>query len=130
MIGDAADLSASKAGSVAHFEGDVLAANVLRRLAGEGPQPAFDGHTNCFIESGDHKALLIDFDYDTEPVPGHYPGRVGLPLLKESRLNHLGKRAFEQLYWHALLPGRDLPGITSTMPKSGKHLDALTARHP
>ncbi len=34
---------------------------------------SFDGHANCFIESGDGKGLLIDFNYDTEPLPGKYP---------------------------------------------------------
>ena len=34
---------------------------------------SFDGHANCFVESGDGKALLIDFNYDTEPLPGTYP---------------------------------------------------------
>ena len=51
---------------------------------------------------------------------GHYPAGLGLPLLKESRLNHLGKLAFEQLYWHGLLPGRDIPGIGTEMPSSGQ----------
>ena len=71
---------------------------------------------------GFHKALLIDFNYDTEPTPGHYPGRVGLPLLKDSRLNHLGKLLFQSVYWHSLLPGRDLPGVSSAMPTAGKQL--------
>ena len=65
-------------------------------------------------------ALLVDFNYDTEPLTGHYPARLGLPLLKESRLIHLGKLAFQQLYWHSLLPGRDLPGIRAAMPRRGK----------
>jgi sulfide:quinone oxidoreductase len=120
VIGDATDLRASKAGSVAHFEGEVLVRNVGRYLAGEEPDARFDGHTNCFIETGFDKALLIDFNYDLDPVPGHFPSRVGLPLLKESRLNHLGKLAFEQLYWHAILPGRDIPFIGTDMPRSGK----------
>lgn len=126
-IGDATDLRASKAGSVAHFEGEVVADNVLRVLAGQEPEARFDGHTNCFIESGHHKALLIDFDDALEPVPGHFPGPVGLPLLKESRLNHLGKLAFEHLYWHVLLPGRDIPMVGSTMPTAGKKLAAVGA---
>ena len=100
----------SKAGSVTHFEGEVLVENVRRFLAGEPLDASFDGHTNCFIETGFGKALLIDFNYDTEPLPGHFPASVGLPLLKESRLNHLGKLMFQPLYWHSLLPGRDLPG--------------------
>ena len=103
-----------------HFEGDVLTANISHYLAGEPLDEQFDGHTNCFIESGFDKALLIDFNYETEPLPGHYPGPIGLPLLKESRLNHLGKLMFQWFYWHSLLPGRDIPGITSVMPTAGK----------
>jgi sulfide:quinone oxidoreductase len=120
VIGDAADIPTSKAGSVAHFEGEVLVGNILHFLAGEPLEPAFDGHTNCFIESGFGKALLIDFNYDVEPMTGHFPGRIGLPLLKQSRLNHAGKLAFQWIYWHALLPGRDLPGVGSAMPERGK----------
>jgi sulfide:quinone oxidoreductase len=120
VIGDAANVPASKAGSVTHFEGETLVDNVRRFLAGEPLEAGFDGHANCFIESGFHKALLIDFNYDTEPLPGHYPASMGLPLLKESRLNHLGKLMFQWFYWHSLLPGRDIPGIGSTMPTAGK----------
>jgi len=120
-LGDATDVPTSKAGSVAHFEGDVLAANVRCFLDGQPLAASFDGHTNCFIETGFGQALLIDFNYDTEPLTGHYPARLGLPLLRPSRLNHLGKLAFQQLYWHGLLPGHDVPGISSAMPTRGKH---------
>jgi sulfide:quinone oxidoreductase len=119
-LGDAADLPISKAGSAAHFQSEVLVDNISAYLDGE-PLPAiYDGHTNCFIETGFGKALLIDFNYETEPLPGKYPGRIGLPLLAESRLNHLGKLAFETAYWHALLPGRHLPGVARDMPERGK----------
>ena len=127
VIGDASDLRASKAGSVAHFQGDVLVHNIERFLADDVLDASFDGHTNCFIESGFGKALLIDFNYDVEPVPGHFPGRLGLPLLKESRLNHLGKLAFQSIYWHFLLPGRDIPLLNSAMPIAGKRLDSPVA---
>lgn len=119
-IGDAAGVPTSKAGSVTHFEGEVLVANILSYLKGEPLAELFDGHANCFIETGFGKALLIDFNYETEPLPGHYPGPVGLPLLKESHLNHLGKLMFQPFYWHSLLPGRDVPGIGSAMPTAGK----------
>lgn len=46
---------------------------------------------------------------------------MGLPLLKDSRLNHLGKLMFEWFYWHSLLPGRDIPGVPNAMSMSGKH---------
>jgi sulfide:quinone oxidoreductase len=122
-IGDAANLPASKAGSVTHFEGEVLVENVRRFLAGEALDASYDGHANCFIETGFHKAMLIDFNYDQEPVGGHYPADVGLPLMKESRLNHLGKLMFQWFYWHALLPGRDIPGIGPDMPTAGKKIE-------
>jgi len=121
VIGDASNLPASKAGSVTHFEGEVLAANVEHFLRGEPLDDGYDGHANCFVETGFKKALLIDFNYETEPLPGHFPAEVGMPLLKESRLNHLGKLMFQWFYWHSLLPGRDMPGITPEMTMAGKH---------
>ncbi|HAP74946.1 MAG TPA: oxidoreductase [Acidimicrobiaceae bacterium] len=119
-IGDATNVPASKAGSVTHFEGDVLVENIIRHLEGKPLDEGYDGHANCFIETGFGKALLIDFNYETEPLPGHFPTKVGMPLLKESRLNHMGKLMFQWFYWHALLQGRDIPGIGATMPASGK----------
>jgi sulfide:quinone oxidoreductase len=124
-IGDAAGIPTSKAGSVTHFEGEVVVENVRRFLEGEPLDASYDGHANCFIETGFGKALLIDFNYDTEPLPGHYPTAVGLPLLKESRLNHLGKLMFQSLYWHSLLPGLDLPGVGSSMPTRGKKSEEI-----
>ena len=114
-IGDATNLPTSKAGSVTHFEADTLAENVRRFVDGEPLEGSYDGHANCFIETGFGKALLIDFDYDVEPLPGRYPSaQLGpLPLLRESRANHLGKLLFQSIYWHALLPGRQIPGISS-----------------
>jgi sulfide:quinone oxidoreductase len=100
----------------------VLTENVARNLAGTDLDTRYDGHANCFIETGFHKALLIDFNYDTEPLPGHFPRTVGLPLLRESRLNHLGKLMFQWVYWHALLPGREIPGVGPAMPTAGKKL--------
>jgi sulfide:quinone oxidoreductase len=120
-LGDATDLPTSKAGSVTHFEADVLVENIVRFLAGQELASDYDGHANCFIETGFHKALLIDFNYEVEPLPGHFPTSFGLPLLRESRLNHLGKLMFEWVYWHALLPGRHLPVIGPAMPTAGKH---------
>ena len=86
----------------------------------------FDGHANCFVETGRSKALLLDFSYDVEPLTGDFPLPVVGPLrlLKESRVNHLGKLAFEQIYWNLLLPGRPLP-VPTTMSMTGKH-PALT----
>ena len=123
-LGDATDLPTSKAGSVTHFEAEVLAKNIALYFEGEELLAGYDGHANCFIETGFDKALLIDFNYEVEPVPGHFPSALGLPLLRESRVNHWGKLAFQWVYWHALLPGRDIPGIGPTMPTRGKRIPA------
>jgi sulfide:quinone oxidoreductase len=124
-LGDAADIPTSKAGSVTHFEAEVLVENIARTLAGRELDDAYDGHANCFIETGLGKALLIDFNYETEPLPGRFPTAAGpLPLLQESRLNHLGKLMFQWFYWHALLPGRPLPGLGPAMPETGKQRPA------
>lgn len=121
-LGDASDIPTSKAGSVAHFSVDVFVENFLEHVAGRPMTHAFDGHANCFVESGHGKALLLDFNYDTEPLTGTFPlPWVGpMTLLGESRANHLGKRAFRHLYWNALLPGRPL-GLSSDMSMTGKH---------
>lgn len=122
-LGDAAALPISKAGSVAHFAVDVFVENFLEHISGRPMEREFDGHTNCFVESGAGKALLIDFNYDTEPLPGTYPLPVigPLSLLKETRLNHLGKLAFRPIYWHVLLPGRRLP-VPTEMSMAGKEV--------
>lgn len=120
-IGDATDLPASKAGSVAHFQSEVLLDNVLRFLSGRELLPAFDGHANCFIETGYDKALMIDFNYTTEPLPGRFPlpGLGPFSLLEESSANHWGKLAFRWLYWNVLLEGRELP-LDHRMLMAGK----------
>jgi sulfide:quinone oxidoreductase len=124
VIGDATNVPASKAGSVAHFEADVLTENILDVVRGEEPHERFDGHANCFIETGHGKAALIDFNYDTEPLPGTFPLPVLGPmkLLEESRMNHLGKLAFKWAYWHMLLTGRKIP-VSTDMSMTGKHLE-------
>ena len=122
VLGDATDLPSSKAGSVAHFQSGVVADNVLRLIEGGELKAGFDGHANCFVESGHGKGLLIDFNYDTEPLPGTYPVPAVGPftLLKESRRNHWGKQAFRWLYWNFLLPARWLP-IPNRMSMWGKN---------
>jgi sulfide:quinone oxidoreductase len=113
VLGDATNLPASKAGSVAHFESETLADNLILHIEGKPLKEEFDGHSNCFIESGNGKALLIDFNYEHEPHEGPFPFRFGpLKLLEESRLNHFGKLAFRHVYWNLLLKARPLPGIS------------------
>ncbi|MDX1765777.1 MAG: FAD/NAD(P)-binding oxidoreductase [Candidatus Saccharimonadales bacterium] len=124
VVGDAAALPTSKAGSVAHFQIDTLVENIGRYFAKQPLIKSFDGHANCFIETGEGKAMLIDFNYQQEPVTGKFPFPVvgPLPLLKESRTNHWGKLAFRWVYWNLLLKDRPLPGIPSRMRFAGKDI--------
>jgi len=120
-LGDAAALPTSKAGSVAHFAVDVFADNFVDYIEGKPMRGQFDGHANCFIESGRGKGMLIDFNYDTEPLPGKYPlpGIGPFSLLKETEANHWGKLMFKWMYWNILLPGRELP-LQALMSMAGK----------
>ncbi len=122
-LGDANDIPASKAGSVAHFEIDVFVDNFLEYIAGKEMTGAFDGHANCFIETGHGKAMLIDFNYDTEPLPGKFPvpGIGPMSLLKETKANHMGKLAFRWAYWNVLLPGRPM-GLSADLSMAGKQV--------
>jgi sulfide:quinone oxidoreductase len=124
VLGDATDLPSSKAGSVAHFQSEGLAENILHYIKGEPLEPQFDGHANCFIESGYHKAFLLDFNYELQPVPGKYPLPFIGPftLLRETRLNHLGKMAFKWIYWSLLLESVRLPGFAHQMSCVGKNI--------
>ena len=121
VLGDAAAVPTSKAGSVAHFAVDCFAENFLRYIDGLEMLPTFDGHANCFIESGFGKGLLIDFNYDVEPLPGRYPlpGVGPFTLLQESEMNHWGKMMFRWMYWNILLKGQELP-LPARMSMSGK----------
>ncbi len=123
-LGDASNIPTSKAGSVAHFSVEVFMENLKQLAAGQEMTHRFDGHANCFVESGGGKALLLDFNYDTEPLTGTFPfPKVGpMSLLKESRANHLGKLAFRHVYWNVLLPGRPL-GLKADMSMAGKRTE-------
>ena len=120
-VGDASNIPASKAGSVAHFAVEIFAENFLHHINGEEMPLRFDGHANCFVESGGGKGMLIDFNYDTEPLPGKYPlpGIGPFSLLEETEINHWGKLMFKWVYWNALLPGRELP-LPALMSMAGK----------
>ena len=125
VLGDASNIPASKAGSVAHFEAEILTENIKHFIKGEPLSEEFDGHANCFIETGGGKALLIDFNYTHEPVEGTFPfpGVGPLRLMKESRINHMGKLAFRWIYWNMLLKGTHIPFVSSHMEEAGKNFD-------
>jgi sulfide:quinone oxidoreductase len=121
VLGDAANIPASKAGSVVHFEMETAVANILAHIAGKEMTHKFDGHSLCFIESGYNKAVMIDFSYEQEPIFGAYPFPVvgPLSLLKETVFNHWGKLGFRFMYYDMMLKGIPVP-LPSKFSMTGK----------
>ncbi|MCX7697126.1 MAG: NAD(P)/FAD-dependent oxidoreductase [Bacteroidales bacterium] len=121
VLGDAADLPTSKAGSVVHFSGEILYENILSAIEDRPLMAKFDGHANCYIETGFGKGSLIDFNYETEPLPGTFPlpGIGPFGLLKNTRFNHYGKILFRWMYWHIIIKGHEMP-IEPLMTMAGK----------
>jgi sulfide:quinone oxidoreductase len=124
VLGDGTNFPTSKAGSVAHFSAEVMVENFMREINGEPVKEDFDGHANCFIETGFDKAALIDFNYEYEPLPGKFPlpGFGPFSLLGEPKANHWGKMMFKWVYWNKLITGEDLP-LESQMSLAGKFDD-------
>ncbi len=121
VLGDASNIPTSKAGSVAHFAAEILFENLMSAIEDRPLHAKFDGHANCYIETGFGKGALIDFNYDTEPLPGTFPlpGIGPFGLLKNTKINHYGKVMFRWIYWHILLKGKELP-VEPLMTMAGK----------
>lgn len=125
-LGDAANIPASKAGAVIHFQMDTAFQNIFQHMAGKPMTHEFDGHSLCYIETGHNKATLIDFDYTHEPLPGKYPlpGIGPFDLLGESGLNHIGKLAFRHIYF-LMMKGIEVP-LPNKFSLAGKKVPAAT----
>ncbi len=123
VVGDATNVPTSKAGSVAHYESDIVVENLVLEIEGEEPNPAYDGHSTCFIVTGYEKASLIDFNYQVEPLHGKYPfpGLGPFSLLDESYFNYWGKMMFKWVYFNMMLKGQELP-LEPQMFMAGKML--------
>ena len=87
-LGDATNIPVSKAGSVAHFQAEVVAENLVADLSGIEPTAAYNGKTFCFIETGWEEATYIRFDYSTPPKP-----------VVPNKLLHFLKVAYNKAYW-------------------------------
>ena len=111
VVGDTTNVPTSKAGSVAHYQAYTLVENLVREIDGHEAKPTFDGHATCFLASGFEKAILLDFNYDVEPLPGKFPfpGMGPFSLLQESLSNHWGKMMFRWVYWNLMMKGLDMP---------------------
>ena len=106
---------------MAHYQAYTLVENLVREIDGHAALPKFDGHATCFLASGFEKAILLDFNYAVEPLPGHFPfpGMGPFSLLQESLSNHWGKMMFRWVYWNLMMKGLDLP-LEPQMNLAGK----------
>lgn len=87
-VGDATNLPVSKAGSVAHFEAEVVSENIAAEIKGYPPTAVYTGKAFCFIETGFEEATYIWFDYYTPPMP-----------VKPNKFVHWMKMAYNKAYW-------------------------------
>lgn len=78
-----------KAGVFAHAQAEVVAANLAAEWSGSASRRLFDGHGQCFLETGDGRAGLGSGNFYAEPLP-----EVG--LRGPSRWWHWGKILFER----------------------------------
>lgn len=78
-----------KAGVFAEREAKVVAHNIIGDITGEGDTESFDGHGDCFIETGGGKAGFGSGDFYAEPTPQVALHPVG-------RRWHFGKLLFEK----------------------------------
>jgi sulfide:quinone oxidoreductase len=78
-----------KAGVFAHAQAEVVARNIAREVTGRGAPAAFNGHGECFVETGGGRAGFGAGDFYAEPLP-----RVA--LRQPARRWHLGKVLLEK----------------------------------
>ena len=121
VLGDATNVPTSKAGSVAHYMSYTVVENLVREIDGHEALPSFDGHATCFLASGFEKAILLDFNYEVEPLPGKFPfpGMGPFSLLEDTFGNYWGKMMFKWVYWNLMMKGLDLP-LEAQMNLAGK----------
>jgi sulfide:quinone oxidoreductase len=121
VLGDATNTPTSKAGSVAHYMSYTVVENLVREIDGHEALPSFDGHATCFLASGFEKAILLDFNYEVEPLSGKFPfpGMGPFSLLQDTFGNYWGKMMFKWVYWNLMMKGLDLP-LEAQMNLAGK----------
>jgi sulfide:quinone oxidoreductase len=85
-----------KAGVFAHGEAEVVAKNIAAKITGKGATARFNGHGECFIETGDGKAGFGGGDFYAEPKPT-------VTLRTPSWRWHLGKVLLEKSWLYTKL---------------------------
>ncbi len=82
-----------KAGVFAHHQAAVVARNLTHAIEGKGAPVSFDGHGECFIETGNMRAGFGSGNFYAEPFPD-------IALHQPSVTRHLAKVLFEKQWLH------------------------------
>lgn len=85
-----------KAGVFAHGQAEVVAKNIAAAVLGHDATERFNGHGECFLETGDGEAALGGGDFYAEPKP---TVKVRTPSWRW----HLGKVLFEKSWLYMKL---------------------------
>ncbi|MBF0444133.1 MAG: NAD(P)/FAD-dependent oxidoreductase [Magnetococcales bacterium] len=88
VIGDTTNIPISKAGSTAHFETEVVIANITSMIQEGCWSRYYDGKVFCFVETGMDEGTYVWFDYENPPNPG-----------PPSQMIHWLKLTYNRLYW-------------------------------
>jgi sulfide:quinone oxidoreductase len=87
-LGDTAKTGVPKAGSVAHYQANVVGQRIASELRGRPATAIYEGKTICFIETGMDAATYVEFDYENPPDPA-----------PPSQKLHWSKLAYNESYW-------------------------------
>ncbi len=82
-------LALPKAGVFAHRQAEAVAATIAAKVTGQGHPGPFDGHGECFVETGDGAAAFGRGNFYAEPDPA-------IRLFRPGRHWHAAKVLFEK----------------------------------
>ena len=122
-VGDCTNLPVSKSGSTAHFQSKIVADSISATILGEHDPYRYDGHVECFLETGYGKGITLNFNYNKPPNPGH-PNRIA----------HWEKELFNRLYWSTVPKGSSittnlLGQVVSEFTSTLRHQSTRGCRH-
>ena len=105
-LGDVMNAPNAKTMAAARKQAPVVAANVIADIAGKAPAAAYDGYGSCPLTVERGKIVLAEFGYGGKLLPS-FPKWL-IDGTKPSRLAwSLKAQALPQVYWHAMLKGRE-----------------------
>ncbi len=104
--GDVMNAPNAKTAAAARAQAPVVAENLLAQRAGKGARLGYNGYGSCPLTVERGKIVLAEFGYGGKLLPS-FPKSI-LNGLRPTRLAwHLKADLLPQIYWHAMLKGRE-----------------------